>query len=123
MLGLLNNGVEHFLGVLLFLLLLLLGVVGDCIGGFGDCKEVKGRGGGGGIDAEVCTFGKSEKDGDGGGIKDGGIGGGGGGRGGDKREGENEEGHEENKGTGCEDFDRTSSNISRNFFSSSSNVI
>lgn len=121
MVGLLNNGVEHFLGVLLLLLLLLLGVVGDCmIRGFGDCKEVKGKGGGGGgidgADSEVCTF---EEDGGCGSIKeDGGGGSGGGGGGGGKREGENEEEHEETKGTGCENFDRISSSVSRNFFSS-----
>lgn len=127
MVGLLNNGVEHFLGVLLLLLLLLLGVVGECTTrGFGDCKDVKGRGGGGGIDGADCagcTFDRSEKDGDCGRIKEDGGGGGGGGGGGARREGEDEEGQEKNEGTGCENFDRISSNVSRNFFSSCISVI
>jgi len=128
MLGLLNNGVEHFLvGVLFLLFLLLLGVVG-CIIDIGDCKETEERsgGGGGGIDdtdSELCAFGGNEKGscadtgGGGGGdenTKD--VSGRGGGGGGDERE-------DEDKGIGCEDFSRISSSISRNFFNSCSNTI
>lgn len=131
MLGLLNNGVEHFLvGVLLLLLLLLLGVVG-CIDGIGDCKETEetSRGGGGGIDDadSECAFGGNERsNGGGGNTKGGGSGGGGGGGGGGSERAEDEV-HEEGKGTGCEDFIRTSSSVSRissrNFFSSCSNAM
>lgn len=91
MLGLFNNGVEHFLvGVKLYLLLLpLFGVVGVIADGTGDWKEIKGReeggkerrgvgGGGGGGGIEGSDDDDVGNDGSGGGGGGGGSDGGGG---------------------------------------------
>lgn len=101
-LGRLNKGVEHFLvGVLLLFFLMLLGVVG-CIRGNAVCEAAEGRGGGGGgnnVDSKLS----------------GGSDGGGGGK--DIRDGEELKEHKEDEG-GRENFNRFSSSVLRNCFSS-----
>jgi len=106
MLGLFNNGVEHFLvGVLHFLLRLLLGVVG-CTDDPEDCRKTGGRGGGGGI-TEIVDFrilsdaiGGRCAGGCGVNVRRDGSGGGGG-----NERGEESGRDEHGKETGCENFD------------------